>query len=220
METVARKVLAMNKHLIPILAMIAIPLKMNSGWQNLKFSHIPQNQLNFSSEGMQIKINKSSSPVILPLSKSSIVKAFKVDLEFNGQMQSADGKWPEDAYLRVGFVVPGQRRLGVMERLVAADWVKQLFRLAPDGAGVDKIYFYNLVSDAKYLNQRRILPGSKDLLEERIVAEKPPSSQTMTFAYSFAKPLKVLALWLSSDGDDTGSQFDLLIKNLSLDVDE
>jgi hypothetical protein len=84
---------------------------------------------------------------------------------------------------------------------------------------VDRIYFNRLAADSKFIGQKHVLPGSKDLMEEMIVAERPIHATETTFEYHFAKPLQVLALWLSSDGDDSGSRFDLLIKSLSLDVE-
>lgn len=200
-----------------LFAAIAIPLTTASGWKDLKFNHIPANKIEFSEAGLKIKVENSSSPLIYPLNKTMLIKGFKADLEITGELNSSPGQWPEDAYLRMGFVAPGERRLGMMEKMLASAWIKQLFKLAPEGSGVDKIYFFSLVTSDQFVGQKRILPKSKNLIEEFIVMARPGDQKNMTFQYQFTKPFQVTALWLSADGDDTHSRFQLAIKRLSLE---
>lgn len=202
--------------------MVAIPLGAPQDWQNLNFKSLPANQVHFTSSGLDIKVEKSSSPLVYKLKKPTSVKGFTAEIEFlSGALNNPTDKWPEDAYLRLGFVVPGARKLGALERMMAADWVKQLFNLAPAESGIDKIYFYDLTSPVAIALQTRSIPKSKGLMQENLVQTRPPLAKTMTFHHEFLKPLTTLALWISCDGDDSQSSFELRIKSLTLiSVDE
>ncbi len=207
----------MKNAIVRLLAVVAIPLGTATDWQNLKFKSLPANQIQFTSAGLNVKVDKSSSPLVYRLKTVTEVKGFKVEIEFlSGALNNPTDKWPEDAYLRLGFVVPGPHQLGTFERMMAADWIKQLFKLAPPGTGIDKIYFYDLSSPTKHPWQTRSIPKSKDLMLETIVQSRPPEIKTLTFQYGFSRPLSTVALWLSSDGDDSQSSFEMRIKSLIL----
>jgi len=210
------------------LAAVVIPLGSHEGWQDLKFSKIKPNVNVFSSAGLEVAVDSSSSPLIFPLKEAVAVSGFRAELEIDGAMVAAGGGskadstafvsyFPEDAYLRLGLVVPGKRRLNMMERMVAAEWVKKLFSLAPKDGGVDKIYFFNLVAGEPGLQgRRRVFPGSKDLMQENIVLVRRPDQAKLVFEHTIAQPLLAAALWLSVDGDDTKSKYKLRIKKLDL----
>lgn len=199
-----------------LLAAVAIPLSSPIGWQDLKFSKIPPNRNTFATKGLEITVEKSSSPLIFPLKEPTIVESFKAELEIDGDIHGFSGRLPEDAYLRMGFVAPGERKMSWVERVAAPKWIKTLFDLAPKGSGVDKIYFFNL-ADAAVGNTREY-PGSKGLMVESWVAFRDPGVKKVTFTHKLQKPLETVALWLSVDGDDTQSTFKLLIKSLSLET--
>ena len=196
--------------------MIAIPLTSPTGWQNLKFSRIPPNEIRFSPLGLEVAVNKSSSPLVFPLAMRKRIKSFTAKLEIDGNLNPSGEKWPEDAYLRVGLVVPGSRKLGRMESLFSPGWIKTLFKLAPPDVGIEKIYFYNLVRDASFIGQKRSVPRAEGLIEEYIVAQRPVGQKSVDFHYSLPVPVSVLALWLSLDGDDTGSNFKVRLTSLEI----
>ena len=101
-----------------------------------------------------------------------------------------------------------------MQRQVAADWVLKLFNLAPKDVGIDHIYFLMVGSQQSQLNKEREHPLS-DLIKEKVVWVKG-TENTMVLRTKLKKPMKTLALWLASDGDDTKSAFKVKIKNLKL----
>lgn len=204
------------KRLTSLFAALAIPLTSPAGWQDLHFSKIKANRNVFSEKGLEVTVDKSSSPLIYPLKEPVMVTGFKAELEIDGAIHGFSGRLPEDAYLRMGFVVPGQRKLGMMESMMAAAWVKKLFSLAPEGSGVDKIYFFNLADGAT--GNTREFPGSKGLIVETIVAARDPGVKQVTFEHKLPKPLTAAALWLSVDGDDTQSSYKLNVKSLSLEI--
>ena len=199
-------------------AAFLVPVQSPSGWQQSRFNGIPANQVEFSTVGIHIQIKKSSSPLVYPLPSVQRVLGFRATLEIHGEIKSATNAWPEDAYLRVGLVAPGKRRLGFGERLVAAPWIKQLFALAPNGMGIDKIHFFNLVAGGGSIGKKRDLPKAKGLIDEMILAERLPTAKKMIFEYKLPGPMDVIALWLSVDGDDTSSSFEIDLQELKLNV--
>lgn len=203
-----------------LFATLLVPLQSPLGWQQSKFNSIPANQVEFSAVGIRIQVKESSSPLVYPLPSTKRVRGFRANLEIVGEMKAAGVSWPEDAYFRLGLVAPGTRRLGFGERLVAAAWIKQLFALAPKEAGIEKIHFFDLVAGNGYLGKKRDLPKSKGLIDESIVAQRLPTERKIVFEYELPEPLDVIAVWLSVDGDDTHSSFELRLQNLQLELKE
>lgn len=196
---------------------IAIPLSSGANWQLLKYNKIESNGVSYSNEGLSIQVDKSASPLIYPLPEAKVVTGFKVRLKIFGKLNESKmtAKMSEDNYLRVGLVAEGKQRLNMVQRMVAAAWVKQLFKLAPKDSGIDKIYFYGISDDPKQVGQTRIHPKS-DLMVESIVALRPEGESEFEVSHKLTTPLKTAALWLAIDGDDTKSKFRVEIKSLEL----
>lgn len=201
-----------------------IPVEHKDQWQVLSYRKIPSHQIQFSSSGMEIKVNKSASPVIYPVSPVRIIKGVQVTGQIEGGLNIPQGKTQgtqgaDDFVFRLGLVVKGNKKLSWIQRQVAADWVKQLFKLAPPDRGIEKIYFLNVVQQSSEKGKERIHPLSS-LIEEKNVWElafnKEIKKQSFSWEYLLSQPLEIVALWISSDGDDTQSQFTLWIKNLQL----
>jgi hypothetical protein len=72
----------------------------------------------------------------------------------------------DDYTLRLGLVDSGSRRLGSLERRFAPAWVRTLFDLAPAGAGISRIRFFNLGVAANQAGLRRQHPQSELIVEE------------------------------------------------------
>ena len=74
--------------------------------------------------------------------------------------------------------------------------------------------FFNVGTDPGQIGQRRVHPLS-DLLEEEVVAV-PRADGTFELDVSLTPPVEALAVWLSSDGDDTASVFTVLVERITL----
>jgi hypothetical protein len=99
------------------------------------------------------------------------------------------------------LVEPGERTLNFVQRRVAAHWVRKLFELAPRGSGISRIYFFNVGAERTQIGRERQHPLS-DLIWERVVAVPGPDGR-FDFEHGLERPLDAIAVWLSSDGDDT-----------------
>ena len=115
-------------------------------------------------------------------------------------------------------MVKGTQTLNFAKKLVAPSWVKTLFSLAPKGTGVDHIYFYNAVQQAELKGKERNHPLSELIKENFKWQLKFDDNGIAKFDFSteVENPKTTLALWISIDGDDTGSQFETLISDIKI----
>lgn len=120
----------------------------------------------------------------------------------------------DDYVFRIGLAEPGERTLNFVQRQLAAAWVRKLFELAPQGTGISKIHFFNVGADRMHIGRQRQHPLS-DLIIEKVVAV-PRADGRFDFVHALDRPLETIAVWLSSDGDDTASKFTVLVEQIEL----
>ena len=183
-----------------------------SRWTELKFNNILPNRVEYRTHSILVSVDSSASPLIYKLDNITEVAGFEATVEVNGDLPKQD-TFEEDSFFRMGLVAIGDSQLGTMGKLFAPNWVLQLFKLAPKGAGLDKIYFYSLAANEAILFAERIHPSSKYMYEKLIAIKKPGLN---VIKYSLPKSLKTAALWISIDGDNTKSKFTTEIKNIKL----
>lgn len=208
----------MRAGLTAMAATLAIPLTNETGWQNLTYRHIRPNSVSFGSDGLKMEVRSSASPLVRAIHPPVRVKGFEIDLSLEGALRFQAGKLPDDAYLRVGLVVAGPRRLNWFERQMAPDWLLKLMALAPGGEGVDRVYFFNVVDLPVKQGSERVLPRSKELIHETNFALRSGRSRLKTF-YQLPTALSVVAVWLGGDGDDSRSDFTVVLHSLTLTLE-
>jgi hypothetical protein len=201
-----------------LFSVVAVSLNP-SDWQQLKYSKIAANELEKKNTAMVVKVEQSASPLIYifdqPQEVSSIEASGKVDspLVFKDSAKQGE-KGQDDFQWRLGLVVAGEKKLGGVKALFAADWIKKLFSLGKSKAeGIDRIQFYNLASQELDW-QTREHPLS-DLIQERVVGQLNDAGR-FQMNHKLDKPLKVLAIWLSIDGDDTKSNYQVQIDEIKI----
>ena len=204
---------------LPVYAEIyKIPLKDDAGWEILKYSKIKPNKVKFLDDKLIIDVDNSSSPLVYPFSKPLLAEEVLFSSKIEGKIdlgtKQQGEKGADDFLLRIGLVYLGTKTLGFFKRQIAADWVIHLFQLAPEGAGIEKIRFYNIFSDKRLYGKKREHPSS-DLIEENFVFENAKNGEVTGQIKTDTKS-KVLALWISSDGDDTKSKFQTIISKLEI----
>jgi hypothetical protein len=209
------------------MAMVAIPMGTADGWLELKFSKITPNVIERSETGTVIKVNGSASPLIHGFGKITPVNGIAAEIEITGKLNQLESwkEFEEDSLLRIGLVAEGPEKLGTMGSLFAPDWVKRMFALAPKGHGLDKIYFYSITSRNELLGKSRQHPKSKFMHEEYVFLAPIPAGEStdtaatkpvsMSISKKFATPIAAAGIWLSIDGDDSKSKFEIKIKSLN-----
>lgn len=203
-----------------MLAAIAIPLDL-SQWQTLKYSSIPEHKLSNQNSSMIIDVQSSAMPLIYPLKEKPIVKSICIKGERSGNLKLTEAKLQgekdlDDFVIRIGLVEKGSERLNWFQRKVAASWVNKLFSLAGEEDGINKINFYTAVQDKSLIGKTRDHPLGKELMKESNVWVLDKSQKKFLFEHKLSSPLETLALWLSVDGDDTQSSYQLTIESIQL----
>jgi hypothetical protein len=199
-------------------APLRVPLHEQQGWQILQYSNLPPHRVSFSPDGLKMAVEASAMPVIYPLRSPMRVAAVRVQGRVEGQLKlpaQRQGEPKFDDYVfRLGLVESGERKLNFVQRQVAPSWVRTLFALAPEGSGISRIQFLNVGADSAAIGRQRQHPLS-ELIFERVVAV-PRADGRFDFEYRFERPLDTVAVWLSSDGDDSGSSFTVQVERIEL----
>lgn len=189
------------------------------GWQVLSYRNIPVNQVRFADDGMEISVNGSAGAIIHPLPEPAIFNKLTVlakidgEIDLGGKPQGSKGA--DDFRLRVGLVYSGTRTLNFFQRMVAAKWIRTLYDLAPKGAtGISRVEFFNSWQDSSLANQVRDHPHT-DLWREHFVLHADPEGR-IDQSIMIPSDKDILAVWISVDGDDTGSTYRVWISSLTL----
>lgn len=197
---------------------VVLPLSEQANWQVLQYSGLPPHRIRFSKAGLEMAVEGSAMPLIYPLPGRLRVTSIRVKGRVEGTLQLPPGRQGEKAFddyvFRIGLVEPGERTLNFVQRQLAAAWVRKLFELAPKGSGISKIHFFNVGAEKTHVGRQRQHPLS-DLIMEKIAAVPRPDGR-FDFAHRLERPLETIAIWLSSDGDDTGSKFTVLVEQIEL----
>lgn len=199
-----------------------IPVSDLQRWTSLSFRSIPANTVSVDDGNLHISVNKSASPLVYKLDEPLAVMSLAVKARWSGKLNIPQGAvqgeaGADDFILKLGIVEAGDRTLNWLQRRIAANWIQQLFKLAPKGTGVERINFLSTTQQQKLLGSRRTHPLNDLLYETRVTYLESPGEFEMV--YQFEEPVVVLGLWISSDGDDTGSSFDLTIERITLNTE-
>lgn len=203
-----------------LLATFAIPFEA-SQWQTLSYSSLPEHKLEFKSDSLEVEVKKSAMPLIFPLKEKPNVSSICISGVKKGHINLADPKKQgqeglDDFAIRLGLVEKGSETLNWFQKKIAASWVLKLFSLAEKDEGINKIHFFTAVQDKSLIGNQREHPLGKGLMLEKNIWYLDKSQEEFEFSYKLNKPIESLAIWLSIDGDDTGSSYDIIIKRLSL----
>lgn len=195
---------------------VTVPVSEAGAWQDLHFRRIPPNAVSFSPAGLRVSVDRSASPLIHPLPRPFKVARVRARLKLSGSLAPGAGGWEEDSQFRLGLVESGDRRLDPFAKALAPAWVKKLYSLAPEGGGVSRIVFLMLGRAPAKVGDRRTHPSS-ELLEERIawLGDGKPGERVLEAVLE--PPVDTVALWVSVDGDATGSKYEVLLQSLELE---
>lgn len=196
-----------------------IPVSDLQQWTSLSFTRIPANSVAVVDGNLHISVNKSASPLIYEFDEPLVVTSLAVKARWSGTLNipqdAVQGEaGADDFILKLGIVEAGERTLNWLQRRIAADWVRQLFKLAPQGTGVERIHFLTTTQQHNLIGSHRTHPLNDLMYETRITYLESPDEFEMV--YQFEEPVVVLGLWIAADGDDTGSSFDLFIERITL----
>ncbi len=188
-------------------------------WQVLGYGRIPVNEVRFDDDGMQVSVDRSASAIVCPLETIGRFQRLHIDADITGSVdlggKPQGSKGADDFRLRVGLVYAGDKTLNFLQRSIAPKWIKTLYALAPEGAGISRVEFYNTWQDPDLDGLERPHPTT-DIWREHFVLQTDENGR---IEQSVAVPsdADVVAIWISTDGDDTDSSFRVQINSLMLD---
>ncbi len=183
------------------------------------YKKLPKNEVIFDKKlGLEVKVNKSASPLFFGFDHTYKITGFKVSGEFKGLPQfsnsSEQGTKGQDDYpLRIGLLVTGDKKLSGIKKVFAADWLVRLYEQLPNGFGLDHVHFFNLTQSKDQVGKTRIHPSS-DLIVEEFFDFVGGKGGPFNYSFDLKSPLNSHGIWLSIDGDDTGSSFAVIISKL------
>lgn len=200
-------------------SVVVIPFNRGE-WKSLEYSKIRPNTVEFSSGEnslLKVKVDNSASPLVYKLNKSLLVKSLsfkgKIIGKLNLQHKNQGEVGADDFAVKVGVVVEGKKTLNFVQKMISPRWIKELYSLGGGNIGIDHIEFFN-ISNTKLNWQQRTHPLS-NLIIENITGVK--DSGDFDISYNFDKPLNVIAVWVSSDGDDTKSKYEIEFNEIKLE---
>lgn len=196
---------------------VLIPLGDPTAWKSVSFRSITPNRVEHKKNELNIHVQKSASPLVHRLASPLVVEKLNLALSFDGTLRAdSSSSFEEDSRFRLGLVLEGRQRLSFWQRSLAADWVLRLFELAPPQTGLDQIHFLMIGHQQSQFGKKRKHPKS-DLLFEEIVATKSEEKvESFRLELPFQRTSRVLALWVSVDGDDTKSNFVTRVQQIEL----
>lgn len=197
-----------------------IPLQIEGNWRPLNYKNIPANTYSETEKGLKIEVNSSASPLIYVFDTPQTIQSIRVNGEI-GQLPvipanlTQGDTGADDFPFRLGLVFEGDKTLNFAQKLIAPAWVKTLYGLAPENTGVDHVLFLSLANPGALSWKTREHPSSKGLFKETIVQHIEPN-QAFEMNYDLPQSASILALWISSDGDDTASDYALTLKSITV----
>ncbi len=210
-----------SKILKSCFALTVVPLGNPADWKELKFSSLPANKVTYEKSALKIEVDGSASPLVFGFGSIKNIEEISADIEITGLMNQSvlekSKDFEEDSYLRIGLIVEGKNIPSRFKMMFAPEWVRLLFSFAPQGVGLDKIYFHNMTTQKKFLGKKRSHPKS-DLIHEENIILFLPEQKKYQVSHMFSPVLKAAGLWISVDGDDTKSKFTVMVQNLKYKV--
>lgn len=199
---------------------IEIPLQLDSHWHALNYRSIAANSFSQTDKGLRIDVQASASPLIFTFDQPIDLQNIRVTGKMGGLPDipgglQQGGEGADDFPFRLGLVLEGDKTLNYAQKLIAPKWVKTLYSLAPAGTGVDHVLFLNLANPGTLNWKAREHPGSKGLFKETIV-KHIEANMPFEMHYTLPQSKPVLALWISTDGDDTGSSYSIDLHSISI----
>ena len=202
-----------------------IPLRLQSeanpvGWRVLSYGKGKQNVVSEQSQGLKIAVDDSAGLMIFGFHQVKRYSGIRFqslvdDLVKIKPRKRQGSRGADDYVLRVGLIFTGNRKLSAMEKRLAPAWVKELVGLYPEGYGIGGLRLYNVENGRGSGWTRRIHPSGRGLVEERrVLLLKNPGK--IDPQITFENPLEVCGLWISCDGDDTDSNFNVLISQIEM----
>lgn len=183
-------------------------------FQHVTFKNIPPTHFENEGSTLVLSVNKSSSFLLLPFQDPQTVRTVAFSWRGSGIVQVADAnieqtKQGDDGRLRIGLLLVGKPP---MIPFLAPSWIKTVRDIMKVPS--DRIIYLAVETKNPPPTQWRS-PHSSDI-EIRAIPSTPTADGWWQSQITFEKSLSVAGLWITADGDNTGSTFKTWLKDLVL----
>ena len=213
----------MTRYFILILVLLstdpiwALSVSLNpTEWMTISYPKINANTVKQAQDGLHIFVNNSSSAQVYKFEKPISLKEVKIKAHIKGEIKYGlkipGSKQADDFPLRLGFILKGKNKLNFFQKAIAPDWLIELNSMSSKFGGLDKVYsliFYTTKPNFK----KREHPFSSYFFEQVGGSFKNPKLDEI---YKLSIKNEVIGLWLSSDGDDTNSSFEVIVESIDI----
>ncbi|MBL4712711.1 MAG: DUF3047 domain-containing protein [Gammaproteobacteria bacterium] len=185
-------------------------------FEHIQFKRIQPNQYVYANQQLKIIVNDSASFLMKPF--DSIKKIGQVSFEWRSEgapkvkdAHHEEQKSGDDAVFKLGLLLESDDS-SLMPFLPS--WMKRVESLLT----FPSENMINLVVAARHSpNTKWINPYNKRVTMISMASVKGENGWQQS-SYQFEKPVNVVALWLMSDGDNTGSRFTVHVKNIKMEL--
>ncbi|MBT3236734.1 MAG: hypothetical protein HN353_12330 [Bdellovibrionales bacterium] len=198
---------------------VLVPLPEQTLFKTIRFKGIPASKVIHFKQGLTFKVDSSNSTYIYPFRDINEIGSILVEgsmtgvLNLRGKQQGTSNA--DDYIFKIGLIIAGEKRLNFAQRLIAPNWVIEMENILPNNIGVERVEFYIMVSDRSILNTKRVHPLSDLFIENRVwLYDK--NKKYFSHKYQLNQKMRVIGLWISSDGDNTKSKFSMTLTKIRL----
>lgn len=193
-----------------------IPLDLNY-WKEIKFDNIQKNKVQNIKSSLSIEVNNSSSILIYNFKTPKKFKKILLEGNLVGNLNFKNNQGKDsfdDFTLKIGFIVLGNKKLTGLKKLFAPDWIINLHKIFPKTFGLSHLELFVGVIDLHLLKTSRLHPLS-NFFHENFVFDLSKEGR-FKLESSVNKEFESIGLWLSADGDNSKSKFNIKIHSLEL----
>ncbi len=204
----------------PLFALTLIPSQTlsDNNWIKLQYSKIPSTEYKITNNQIRVSVRSSASPLIYKFETLKRLKRLSLKATLDSMPKLPPNS--DDFILRIGPAISGTQKLSVLERLVAPEWIMTLSKIASQhSVGLKNIELSLVSLEPAPIWKTRSHPQSKLIQETIALVVKNPG--TFNLDIDYPQDLQpCLGLWIGSDGDESKSNFDMSIDELSVEFYE
>ncbi len=165
--------------------------------------------------GLLIEVDGSASFLMQAFTEVKLVSQVSFEWKSNGRPAIKDAvhetkRQGDDAVFKLGLLIETP---GALSDMFLPSWMRRVDDLLNFPS--DEIIF--LVTDAKHVGGQRWTGPYNSRITMISMHEVADSQGWNKASYQFPELVKVVAIWLMADGDDTASSFTVHIRNIKIE---
>jgi hypothetical protein len=183
-------------------------------FEHIQFSTKQPNTYRYFENELVIEVDNSASFLMRAFDTVKYVDDVSFEWRSSGRPAVADSdhetqRGGDDAVFKLGLLIETEDTL---DDVFLPSWMRRVDELLHFHSG--KMFF--LVVDARH-HAEQTWPGPYNRRMTMISMQSGPEFQGWNrVSYQFSAPVKVVAIWLMADGDDTSSSFTTHVRNISI----